>query len=357
MKYNKQVSIGYDPKTGKRIRKWFHADTKIGLEQQIREYRNELEKVANPSEITFGEYSVRWFEVSKGIRSKQTQDAARTHLKKCAALDMYQLKRITRTQCQEIVNASWDHPHTAKGVADVLRQIFNSAIDDGIIAQNPADKLKRPSIPKAEKHLLTDRELEAVKKAELNDQDRLLVTILQLFGLRPAEALALRPDDFDFKKKMLTISKSLELTNDNQSRLKETKTGITRKIPIPDAAIPSLRNRIQAQKGFFIFTKHDGNLYTKSAYKRAQERIWKAVNVQLGGDDNLSLVSGLTLYSFRHHRATELYYQTQKGLISTKKAAELMGHSEVIFLQTYSHIDETKENVDALYPNLEAVNL
>ena len=357
MKYNKQVSFGYDPITGKRIRKWFHADTKAKLDQMILEYKMELEKVANPSEITFGEYSARWFDVSKRIRSKQTQDVAMTHLKKCAALNPYKVKKITKTLCQEIVNESWNHPHTAKGICDVLRQVFNSAIEDGIITQNPADKLKRPAIPKAEKHLLTDREIEAVKNADINDQDRLLVTILQLFGLRPAEALALRPDDFDFKKKILTVSKSLELTNDNQSRIKETKTGVTRKIPIPDAAIPSLRKRIQARPGFFLFTKHDGNLYTKSAYKRAQERIWKAVNVQLGGDDNLSLVSGLTLYSFRHHRATELYYQTQKGLISTKKAAELMGHSEVIFLQTYSHIDETKENVDALYPNLEAVNL
>lgn len=255
--------------------------------------------------------------------------------------------------CQGVVNESWDHPHAAKGVADVLRQIFRSAASDGIIASNPAEGLKRPKLPSPKFHLLTDRELDAVKSANLSDQDRLFVTILQAFGLRPGEALALRPDDFDFKKKILHITKSLELPSNKGCAIKSTKTDVTRDLPVPDALIPYLRKSVAAIHGFYLFTNKNNSLHTKSSYKRLSERIWKAVNVELGGNDYLSMVSGLTLYDFRHRRATDLYYLTQKGIISSKKAAALMGHSEIIFLKTYSHIDEKMENCEGIYPGCE----
>ena len=356
MKYNQQVYLGYN-RSGKQIRKWFHADTKAELKNKIEQYKREMEKAPNPSDVTFGKYSQDWFKISKGTKSKQTQDAARTHLRKCAALEPYPIRRITRSQLQMVVNESWEHPHSAKGVADVLRQVFQMAVNDGIIPSNIAADLDRPKLRQPTFHLLTEHELEAVKAADLNDQDRLFVTILQTFGLRPAEALALRPADFDLEGKVLHITKALEMTNDNHSQIKGTKTEAVRDIPIPDALIAPLRARFRRKSGFFLFEKGNGGLYTKSAYKRMQERIWSKVNEALGGDQNHSLVKGLTFYDFRHRRATDLYYLCQQGVISTKQAAALMGHSELVFLKTYSHIDETKEKLAEIYPDFTAVNL
>ena len=37
------------------------------------------------------------------------------------------------------------------------------------------------------------------------------------------------------------------------------------------------------------------------------------------------------------------------GVISTKKASQLMGHSEEVFLKTYCHIDDSKEDISRLY--------
>jgi len=356
MKYNQQVYLGFD-RSGKQIRKWFHADTKADLKQQIEDYKIAMRKAPNPSEVTFGKYSQDWLTISKGTKSKQTQDAARTHLRKCAALEPYPIRRITRSQLQKVVNESWDHPHAAKGVADVLRQIFQMAANDGIIPANIALNLDRPKLMPPQFHLLTERELEAVKVADLDDQDRLFVTILQTFGLRPAEALALQPADFDLDGKVLHVTKALEMTNDNKSRIKGTKTEAVRDIPIPDALIPPLRKRFRRNAGFFLFQKGNGGLFTKSAYKRMQVRVWSKINEALGGDMNHNIVKGRTFYDFRHRRATDLYYLCQRGVISTKQAAALMGHSEIIFLKTYSHIDETKENLAEIYPDFEAVNL
>lgn len=356
MKYSKQLSFGYDS-AGKRIRRRFYADTKADLNRQIEQFRRELEQAPNTSEVTFRQYSQQWLEIKKGKKSKQRQDAYRTDLRKCSALDYYPIKVITQSQLQKVVNESWDHPHAAKGVADVLRQVFQMAVDDGIISRNPALKLDRPKLPQAQHHLLTEAEIDAVNRADLNDQDRLLVEILKTFGLRPGEALALQVSDFDLNKKVLHITKALELTNDNHSQIKGTKTDAVRDIPIPDAMVPMLRKQFKGKKSLLLFTKRDGNMYTKSAYKRLQERVWSKVNEALGGDDTFNMVKGRTFYDFRHYRATELYYLTQKGVISTKYAAELMGHSEIIFLQTYSHVDKNKENQQAIYPDYKAANL
>ena len=335
----------------------YYIASEAELQAKIDEYKDELKKVSNPSAVTFGEYKQQWFRTYKSHLAAQSQYRIDLELRKCASLDGYQVRRITKSMLQEIVNQSWEHPHAAKSTADVLRQIFQTAVSDGIIASNPAADLSRPKMKPAKFHLLTDEELEAVRKADLNEKDRLFVTILQVFGLRPGEALALQKRDFDLDERILHITKSLELPSDRGFRVKSTKTGITRDIPIPSGLVPYLRKSLSAVKSFFIFEKATGGPHTKTSYKRLSTRIWKAVNVELGGNDELDKTKDLKLYDFRHRRATDLYYLTQKGIISTKQAAALMGHSEIIFLKTYSHIDDTKENLDEIYPDLLVTNL
>ena len=341
-KYNKQISFGYDA-NGKRIRKWFHADTLTDLNQQIEEYKTEQKKVSNPSSVTFKDYSEQWMKVYKTNRAKQTVDMYENALKKCKELEPYQVRRITKSMCQAVVNESWKHPSAAEDLASTLKQIFKSAMADGIIATNPAEALTLPKKPQSKFYLLTEEDLVKVKNADLNDSDRLFVTILQIFGLRPAEALALNPADFDWDEQILHITKSVELTNDNRSRIKSTKTEVCRDIPIPSEIIPYLKAHIHGRRTLLLFTKADGNLFTKSAYRRMSERILKAIGVP-----------SATLYSFRHRRATDLYYLTQQAgsFVTTKYAAKILGHSELVFLRTYSHVDMTLESKN-IYKNFD----
>lgn len=373
MKYNKQISFGYD-RNGKRIRKWFHADTKADLNFQIEAYKDELKKVSNPSDITFQAYSEQWLNTYKLNRSKQTVDMYKNALRKCTELDPYRIKRITQSMCQAVINESWNHPSAAKTLALTLKQIFKSAIADGIIATNPASILTLPKKPQSHFYLLTKEDLDKIRNAELNDSDRLLVTILQVFGLRPAEALALQKTDFDFDEGFLHISKALELSNDNRSQIKSTKTGVSRDIPIPDELIPSLKAQIRPIKGFLLFTKQDGQPYTKSAYRRMSERIHKAINEvvikekleELKEEDkakekkikSTDFFPYFTLYCFRHRRATDFYYLTQQAgsHVTAKYAAKILGHSEMVFLSTYSHIDMDMESKN-IYKNFDLASV
>lgn len=346
MKYNKQISLGYDI-NGKRIRKWIHANSLREYEEKKEQLKLEHQLTPNMSDITFGEYSKRWMIAYKSNRSTQTRNMYSNALKKCSNLDRYPLKSITKTNCQELVNLTWKTPRIAKIVADTLKQIFRTAVADGIILRNPADNLVIPQGQHKQIRLLTTLELNALDHADLDPQDRMFVMILRHFGLRPAEALALQPGDFDFHRNVLKITKAFEL-NGSESTMKSTKTGKNREIPILNVIIPQLKSYIRTLDGFLLFTKQDGTPHTKSSYTKMSARILKRWNQELGGNNQLNLLAGVTMYCFRHRKATDLYYLCQHGSISTKQAAALLGHSEEIFIRTYSHIDPEHEDLAAV---------
>lgn len=352
-KYNKQRSFGYD-KNGKRIIKWFHADSLKDLERQVEEYRLQLKFTPNATNIRFQDYAEQWVRIYKGNRSKQTQDMYKYAIRKCEQIYDIPITKITKTNCQNVIAMCWGTPTTAKNVSNALRQIFNTAIADGVILRNPALNLDLPKKYKADFHLLTESELGALERANLNEQDRMFVTILRTFGLRPGEALALTVQDFDLPNKTLRISKALELSNDNKSTVKTTKTGASRDIPIPSALVKELTSYFAQIRGFLLFSNKYATYHTKSSYKRMSQRILKAWNIALGGDDNFNMIPQVTMYSFRHRRATELMYLTQGNhpVISVLKASELMGHSINVFLNTYSHVDESKEQLQDIYKSV-----
>lgn len=349
-KYNKQRSFGYD-KNGKRIIKWFHADSMRDLERQVENYRLQLKFTPNTTNISFKDYAEQWVKAYKGNRSKQTIDMYRFAIRKCEPIYDIPLSKVTKTHCQKVISLCWDTPTSAKNVANTLRQIFNTAIQDGVILRNPALNLDLPKKNKPKFHLLTDKELSALEKAGLNAQDRMFVTIMRTFGLRPGETLALTVRDFDLERKILHITKALELSNDNKSSVKSTKTGVSRDIPIPTHLISILRSYFADLSGFALFVNKYAVYHTKSSYNRMSQRILKAWNIALGGDENINLLPGVTMYSFRHRRATELFYLTQGNhpIISILQASELMGHSVNVFLNTYSHINEQNENLQGIY--------
>ena len=105
----------------------------------------------------------------------------------------------------------------------------------------------------------------------------------------------------------------------------------------------------EPQHGLFVFSI-GGSPLRRSDYKDLYKRVFGAINEAMGGSDKLDLLDGMNFYSFRHTYATQvLYYQgVKKGLITTKKAAQIMGHSEKMFIERYTHIDEDKEALETL---------
>ena len=161
MKIRKQIYLGYDAQ-GRQIRKWISAESKTELKKKIEQYKEEIRKVSNPSDVTFQDYAKQWLRVYKSNRAKQTVDMYDNALKKCGDIDPVPIKKVTKSTCQGLVNDHWIHPSAAEDLASTLRQVFKSAMADGIIATNPAGALTLPKKPQSKFYLLTKEDLKKI---------------------------------------------------------------------------------------------------------------------------------------------------------------------------------------------------
>jgi integrase len=84
--------------------------------------------------------------------------------------------------------------------------------------------------------------------------------------------------------------------------------------------------------------------------EKLQNSILNKINTAMGGTKKIRKTD-ITLYNFRHHKASLLYYLPG---VSVKAKAAYLGHSEEMFLKVYSHMMEEKEDKEVLR---DAVNL
>lgn len=341
-KLTKQISLGIDPYTGRRIRKRIYGDTIAEIRKKEKAAQQEFAKIGNVNRTTFMEYLDQWEQAYVANKAHATQKTFHTIKTKCEPLYYKRMCDITRIDLQQIVNDCWDAPTMCKALCGKLSSIWQSAMTDGIVQRNIAYKLDRPPTPKPIKRPLTKEEKEAIKIANFTPQERLLVDILFQFGLRPAEAFALDATSVDRKNRQLIISKSLSHDH-NRPKLRLTKTQETRNLPIPDAILPKLHPLTRASTYFFVNCQNQ--LLSKRQADTLSRSVIDKINLALGGTDTLRKTD-MTLYTFRHNRATDLYYM--KGNLSTKAKAKYMGHSEEMFLRTYSHMLDEKEEQELL---------
>jgi len=348
-KYCKQIDLGYKP-NGSRNRQRIYYNSQAEFNRKYAELYKKYEEYRNPDLITLGKYIDIWTEAYLSKREAQTIEYYETGLKKFELLSHKPLREITKTDLQAIINDNREHPRTCRKIKQIISKIMESAIDDGYINFNPAKRLDLPPYKAVEKRALTDQEDAAIKRVELPPMEHMGLMLLYVFGLRPEELRALNRNSFDFKNMTMTISNAVAFKY-NTPYLKDTKNHKVRVLPIPEVLLPELKEYLRNLDGLYLFYCSTDPLMTKSAFTKFTYRIFKTINAELGGNNNLNVLNGMTLYTFRHNVGTRLYYT--EGLTNKMKAA-FMGHSEEVFLKTYSHLDESKEDLSKYF---DAINL
>lgn len=331
------------------------------LEKKVNEFKAELtgKGFIETSTITFGEYSRKWFDLYKQNKEMNTQKMYKTCVYKyLVPLDDIRMVDLRHSHFQHVINLNAEHPKTCKNIKLTFSQIIKSAVRDRILPHSAIEDItmdiSMPKYIKPQKRALTPLERRCMKEAEMDDMKRAFVSILYYCGTRRGEALALTKDDFDFKAKTVSISKVV-IFNGNEPQIKpypKSDNGI-RLIPLPDASIPLLEPYV-AQCDTYLFKSQNNPLMTAQAYKRMWESIITSMNIAAGYNPQAKKnrlekpITDLTAHVFRHNYCTQLCYQVPA--ISTKKIAQLMGDTEKVVLEIYSHILEEKENV------LDAIN-
>lgn len=332
-RYRTTLMLGYKP-DGKPIKKYISGQTIRELEEKLLEAKNDLNNGIMISDTTpFGSYARRWLEVYKANKGIQTYNMYQSTIKHLNSLDLIPVKKITRSNIQELINGNSEHPRTCEVMLLTLKQIFKSAVEDGLILKTPCTGIELPRHIRNERRALTDEEKNKLRSAVLLPQERILLLLLYGTGCRPAEAYALTRQDIDFKKGIISINKSVQYDGNSLSSVSAPKTNASiRSVIVSESILRGLKHLIDKIPTENILGGNTGQIMNKTKYQTMFRHI--LLKAGLKG-------SGITQYTFRHNFVTECYYAG----ISLKECQRQMGHKDYkMILEVYSHLDEEKEN-------------
>lgn len=213
----------------------------------------------------------------------------------------------------------------------LLRAALQIAVMDDVLGANPViqvDRIQSVNPPKGARALdalqLRDllgrlRASEACQSVDLVDP----ITLLAATGLRRAELLALRWDDFDEAAGTITVSgKIARIAGEGLRRLDGGKTkSAGRTVPLPAFAV----NMLTARRGRDFWGEQPMIFPSSAGTHRDPDNFnkqWRTVRESLG-------VADVTSHSFRKTMATLI---DEAGL-SARVGADQLGHSKVSMTQ------------------------
>lgn len=199
------VCAGNDPVTGKRRKytktvRGTKAEAKRALSNWIIDLENGLK--ANSETVTFGEYARNWHEgraVTQAIKpaSLKFEEWAINKLasyiedSNISELDPASIRTLYKKMAEDGASSS-----TLRKTHVKLKQILNSAVDDGIILKNPCDRISAPAKKQAvERRSLSVEEAQRLTDVldSMGDEDSRVeaVRIALATGMRRGEVLGL----------------------------------------------------------------------------------------------------------------------------------------------------------------------
>lgn len=331
--YRTAIQLGYKP-DGRPLKKYYSAKTIKELEQKLFNAKMDASNGLLLSDnTTFGTYADKWLKVYKANKSIYTRNMYANKLHYMESIKDIPLKKVNRLMVQKIINENAEHPRTCEQILITFKQIFKSAMQDGLLSKSPCSDIEMPRHVQEERRALTGEEKERLRSAILLPEERLLLLVLYGTGCRPGEALALTKSDIDFKAGIIKVNKSAKFNNDTFHEISAPKTNASiRDIIVSESILKNLKHLIEKIPNESLFGKEDGTLYNKHVYEARLDHILKKAKLK---------DSGITMYTFRHNFVTECWYAG----ISLKKCQEQMGHTSFkMVMDVYTHLDEEKEN-------------
>lgn len=264
--------------------------------------------------MLFEDWLQKWLELYKRPRQKEaTFYQTKNYAQRLTPFYKQSLDKISSLQLQTFL-LEVDKPVARQHFLDVLRDCFNKAVKNGLIAKNPCDNVELPRHKaKRSKALTQDEEVRFVAECE-RDPYGLQFLLCLYQGLRIGETQLLTMADFDLEKRTLSINKSLNDLYHVDTPKSETSI---RTLPLFQRTLDALATLP------FKMAKSDKQVYQhfKAICERAD-------------------ISGYTVHSLRHTFATRC---AEVG-IAPNTTKKWLGHSTIdLTLNVYTHVNSDFE--------------
>lgn len=261
-----------------------------------------------------GEWAKVWIDKYKADLRPNTlrmyKDAYNVHI--LSILGELPLRSVRPVHVREVMSAVADKSESLQHkVLITMRQIFQTARQNGLIVKDPTEgiKITQHASPDKIKHLAqeqTKKLMEAITDAKA----RVFVALCLYCGLRREEALGLQWGDI--KGNSLTVNRALTFVKNQPDPSQELKTKAAhRTVPIPEPLMEILRGTPKA--GIYVVTKNNGGPMTQMALRRLWEKVTSVIDFPLHP------------HMLRHTYATNLYYAG----VDLRTAQYLLGHSTI----------------------------
>lgn len=165
--------------------------------------------LVTPDKQPFRTYALAWHAArSRRVREVTASSYAAVLKRPLAHFGAKPLAKVTRADIEAVL-AELDDAGRSKRTASltlfVLRSIFEQALDENLIARNPARNVDAYGRAKTERQPLSLPELERLR-AHLAADDLAACWLLTLYGLRRSEVLGLRWSAVDLASEVPSIS-------------------------------------------------------------------------------------------------------------------------------------------------------
>lgn len=138
-------------------------------------------------------------------------------------------------------------PRTVRIAHRILKSALEQAIDWGMLASNPASRVKLPKGQRQEMRALSQEEVKNFREKAEGERWRVLFDFALATGMRPSEYLALAWQDLNLEAGTATVRRSLAQIRGGWE-FKEPKTkGSRRTIPLPQPLVADMKRHRRTQ--------------------------------------------------------------------------------------------------------------
>ena len=355
-----RYTLGRDPVTGKRRTatatvRGTRKDAERELTRLLR--TADIGEHVDPSRMTVRQWLETWLDAIRAEISPKAHERyseiARCYL--IPAVGQVPLAKLVPIQIQNAYS-TWAtsgrrdgklgglSPLTRRYIHVILKSALARAVEQQLLARNPADAFKK-RLPKVERKEIATLTME--QSAYLLDSIRHMhiywpVLLALATGMRRGEILALRWKNLDLDRGMLRVMESLEQTKAG-IQFKSPKTDRTRAITLPAFAAAELcrLKRQQAEALLRLGVRQSGETLVccreDGEPKQPRSLTHEFAHV-MGRINDLPYVR---FHDLRHSHATQLL----AGGVHPKVAQERLGHSTITTtMDLYSHVTDTMQS-------------
>ena len=340
------LSLGNDPETGKRRRKWVAVrGTKREAEAEMSRLLAEHDRGVSPAsgKLTVREYLHGWLRDVVAVRNRP-----RTQEGYASIIRQYILPSIGQVQLAKLEPSHVDgmlsrvlkkglSGNTAHHAYVVLSKALKDALRKGMIGRNVCQAVEPPQPGRYEVDAPEASTIRDILEVARETPYTSILTFMAYTGLRRGEAIALRWTNVDLDRGVASIIETIQREPGKGLSVQRTKSAAGRRgIALDPSTVAMLRQHRARQSEYVlasggVYEDHDlvfAGPLGHPVYPDQLTHAFKAIARKTGFPD-------MRLHDLRHGHASGLV----RAGVHPRVVQERLGHASAAFtMQVYGHV-------------------